>query len=42
LEERIRRCVFHAVLATGQVPTGWLKTKFVWIPGGAKQAEAHN
>jgi TonB family protein len=38
----IRRCVFHAVLATGQAPTGWLKTKFVWIPGGAKQSEAHN
>jgi len=30
----IRRCVFHAVLATGLAPTGWLKTQFVWVPGG--------
>jgi len=38
----IRRCVFHAVLATGQAPTGWLKTQYVWVPGGAKQVEAQN
>lgn len=38
----IRRCVFHAVLATGQAPTGWLKTQYVWIPGNAKKAEAQN
>lgn len=31
----IRRCVFHAVLATGQAPTGWLKTQYVWVPGEA-------
>jgi TonB family protein len=38
----IRRCVFHAVLATGQTPTGWLKTQYVWIPGQAKNTEAQN
>jgi TonB family protein len=38
----IRRCVFHAVLATGQTPTGWLKTQYVWIPGEAKKTEAQN
>jgi TonB family protein len=38
----IRRCVFHAVLATGQAPTGWLKTQYVWVPGGAKQAQVQN
>ncbi|MEX5748089.1 energy transducer TonB [Massilia sp. X63] len=36
----IRRCVFHAVLATGQAPTGWLKTQYVWVSGEAKQAQA--
>jgi TonB family protein len=38
----IRRCMFHAVLATGQAPTGWLKTQYVWIPGEAKNAEAQD
>ena len=33
----IRRCVFHAVVATGQAPTGWLKTQYVWVPGEARQ-----
>jgi TonB family protein len=38
----IRRCVFHAVLATGQTPTGWLKMQYVWLPGDARNAEAQN
>lgn len=38
----IRRCVFHAVLTTGQAPTGWLKTQYVWIPGNAKIVEAQD
>ena len=38
----IRRCVFHAVLATGQAPTGWLKTQYVWVPGGAQQTQVQN
>jgi TonB family protein len=38
----IRRCVFHAVLTTGQAPTGWLKTQYVWIPGQAKIVEAQD
>jgi TonB family protein len=38
----IRRCVFHAVLASGQAPTGWLKTQYVWIPGEAKKSEAQD
>jgi TonB family protein len=38
----IRRCTFHAVLATGQTPTGWLKTQYVWIPGEAKNVETQN
>lgn len=38
----MRRCVFHAVLATGQAPTGWLKTQYVWIPGAFKQTQAQN
>jgi TonB family protein len=38
----IRRCTFHAVLATGQAPTGWLKMQYVWIPGNAKNVEAQN
>jgi len=38
----IRRCVFHAVLTTGQAPTGWLKTQYVWVPGAAKQVEAQD
>lgn len=38
----IRRCVFHAVVATGQAPAGWLKTAYVWIPGGAQKVEAQN
>ena len=37
----IRHCVFHAVLATNETPTGWLKTQYVWIPGAAKSAAAH-
>lgn len=36
----IRQCVFHAVLATGQAPTGWLTTQYVWVPGAAKTAGA--
>nr|WP_314544394.1 TonB family protein [uncultured Massilia sp.] len=36
----IRACVFHAVVATGQAPTGWLKTQYVWVPGGAKKEAA--
>lgn len=38
----IRRCIFHAVLATNQTPTGWLKTQYVWTPGAAKSASAHD
>ena len=38
----IRRCVFHAVLATNQTPTGWLKTQYVWVPGNAKSAAAQD
>ena len=38
----IRRCVFHAVLATGQAPTGWLKTQYVWVPGAAQAVEAQD
>lgn len=38
----IRRCVFHAVLATGQAPTGWLKTQYVWVPGESKKVETPN
>ncbi len=38
----IRRCVFHAVLATGQAPTGWIKTRYVWVPGDAKKVEAQD
>ena len=35
----IRQCVFHAVLATSQAPTGWLKMQYVWVPGAAKEAQ---
>lgn len=35
----IRACPFSAVLANGQVPTGWLKTQYVWIPGATKKKE---
>ncbi len=38
----IRRCVFHAVLATNEAPTGWLKTQYVWIPSLAKSAPAQD
>ncbi len=38
----IRRCTFHAVLATGQTPTGWLKMQYVWRPGEANKVEAQN
>jgi hypothetical protein len=38
----IRRCVFHAVLATNETPTGWLKTQYVWTPGLARGAAAHD
>ena len=38
----IRKCVFHAVLATNQTPTGWLKTQYVWVPGESKKAEAQD
>jgi len=38
----IRRCMFHAVAATGQTPTGWLKTQYVWIPGAAKNTQARD
>jgi TonB family protein len=38
----IRRCTFHAVLASGQTPTGWVKTQYVWVPGEAKKTEALN
>ena len=31
----IRQCTFHAVLATGLAPTGWLKTQFVWVVDSA-------
>lgn len=36
----IRRCMFHAVLATGQAPTGWVRTQYVWIPGDTRKAQA--
>lgn len=36
----IRACVFHAVVAAGQAPTGWLKTQYVWVPGGPKKEQA--
>lgn len=35
-----RSCVFHAVAATGQAPTGWLKTQYVWVAGAVKPAAA--
>ncbi|MFK3737924.1 TonB family protein [Massilia sp. TN1-12] len=35
----IRACPFPAVLANGQVPTGWLKTQYVWIPGATKKKD---
>lgn len=38
----IRRCVFHAVLATGQAPTAWLKMQYVWVPGEAQGTAAQN
>jgi TonB family protein len=38
----IRRCVFHTVLATGQAPTGWLKTQYVWVPGDAAKMAGQN
>jgi len=38
----MRQCTFHAVLATGLAPTGWLKTQYVWIPGGAAVPQAQN
>ncbi|WP_332876112.1 TonB family protein [Massilia sp. S19_KUP03_FR1] len=38
----MRRCVFHAVVTTGQAPTGWLKTHYVWEPGAAKQVAAQD
>jgi TonB family protein len=38
----MRRCVFHAVLATDQVPTAWLKTQYVWVPGEASKVEAQD
>jgi len=38
----VRRCMFHAVLATGQVPTAWLKTQYVWVPGDAGKGEAQD
>jgi TonB family protein len=31
----IRSCLFRAVLAAGEAPTGWLKTQYVWVPGTA-------
>lgn len=41
----VRGCLFHAVLATGQTPTGWLKTQYVWVPSAAQKtqkAQAHD
>lgn len=38
----VRGCLFHGVLATGQTPTGWLKTQFVWIPGGPQKTQVHD
>lgn len=38
----VRGCLFHGVLATGQTPTGWLKTQYVWIPGEARKTQAHD
>lgn len=36
----IRGCVFRAVAATGQAPTGWLKTQYVWVHGQADKPQA--
>ncbi|RZA33091.1 MAG: TonB family protein [Lysobacteraceae bacterium] len=36
----LRHCLFHAVLATGQAPTGWLKTQYVWVPGEAQKTQS--
>lgn len=36
----IRACTFDAVRANGQVPTGWLKTQYVWVPGAAAKRDA--
>ncbi|MFN3789285.1 TonB family protein [Massilia sp.] len=38
----MRNCLFHGVLATGQAPTGWLKTQFVWISGAAPKTQAQD
>lgn len=38
----VRGCLFHGVLATGQAPTGWLKTQYVWVPSAAQKAQAHD
>lgn len=32
----VRRCAFHAVLALGPAPAGWLKTQFAWRPGAPR------
>lgn len=40
--DAVRNCHFHGVLATGQAPTGWLKTQFVWIPGGTQKTQAQD
>ena len=40
--QSVRGCPFLGVLATGQVPTGWLKTQYVWIPGAAKKEHAES
>lgn len=40
--DAVRNCHFHGVQATGQAPTGWLKTQFVWIPGGAQKTQAQD
>jgi len=31
----MRQCTFHAVLATGLAPTGWIRTQYVWVIDGA-------
>ncbi|MEW7847245.1 TonB family protein [Massilia aurea] len=31
----MRNCPFPAVLATGEAPTGWLRTQYRWVPGSA-------
>lgn len=36
----VRRCAFHAVLATGQAPTGWLKAQYKWIASLEKSSPA--